>query len=38
VDEYDRKIIALVSQVGWVNAAMVRTALDLNAQKGSRVL
>ncbi len=37
-DEYDRKIVSLVREAGWVNAAMVRTALDLGTQQASRVL
>jgi ATP-dependent DNA helicase RecG len=37
-DEYDRKVIGLVREVGEVNARMVRLMLDLDAAPTSRVL
>ena len=37
-DEYDRKIIGMVSEAGEVNARMVRLLLDLEVTPASRVL
>ncbi len=37
-DEYDRKIVQLVAEVGTINARLVKIALDLQAASVSRVL
>jgi len=37
-DEYNRKIIELVREVGHINARMVKIALDLDTVPASRVL
>lgn len=37
-DEYDRTVIGLVREMGQINAAVVRMALGLPAQRASRIL